>query len=618
MFVVSIGISAKRLQSKRISCSRPGVVLLAGKVDFAFFDKTGTMTKHGLDFISFDASDSGDRIRIGMAVCHTLTITASGEIAGNQVDMASFKATGATLRHEKADMVRISFLGIDYAVLKHFEFDCHTATQSVIVEDSKGKRLIFVKGSPEAIKKLCMPTSLPDCYDADSRKVSMSGIYQIAMSYRSYNLEMDMADVSRQDVEGLLTFGGFINFRNVLRNETEIVLKEVKLGNVPTAMLTGDNVLTGICVAREAGMIQPNRRVLLGRINNGFNIEWVDVDQNTIVPLPSPHKLNQPDNDVDLAITGEAWISMCKADQSYVDTMLNHFRVFGRCKPEVKVAVVATFVKHGFITMMTGDGQNDCGCLKTAHVGVALSATEASLVAPFTSLDESLMSVAEILRQGRCALASTLAAYSYYIIYGQTETFIQVISAYLSISFSEWCWVFLDGVFSITLAFSLPLAKAASVLSARRPTASLLGLETLCSICGILFWNFLFTLAALYALFQQDWFQCRQWSSYDVSNPNAIGDNYESSVLFIVGGFQYVASAIVLNVGYSFRQKWYKNYTFVVLSSAWTMLFFVMTINPSRFSCIWRVNCDNEVREANSCQQFCNSRELTQHRFLSV
>jgi hypothetical protein len=101
---------------------------------------------------------------------------------------------------------------------------------------------------------------------------------------------------------------------------------------------------------------------------------------------------------------------------------------------------------------------------------------------------------------------------------------------------------------------------------------------------------------ALVALFNQDWFQCRKWNSEDVSSAITIGDNYESTVLFLVGAYQFIAAAIVLSFGYSFRQAWYKNRLVLVLAATWTLFIVMMTVYPSTFSCIWRVNCDNEVR----------------------
>jgi P-type E1-E2 ATPase len=40
---------------------------------------------------------------------------------------------------------------------------------------------------------------------------------------------------------------------------------------------------------------------------------------------------------------------------------------------------------------MVGDGANDCGALKAAHVGISLSEAEASVAAPFTSRYVSLL-----------------------------------------------------------------------------------------------------------------------------------------------------------------------------------------------------------------------------------
>ena len=154
----------------------------------------------------------------------------------------------------------------------------------------------------------------------------------------------------------------------------------------------------------------------------------------------------------------------------------------------------------------------DAGALKAVHVGIALSDSEASIVAPFSSLDKTISSVIDVVKEGRCALASALASYKYLLMYGQVEAINQILNAYFSITFDEWCWVFMDGVWTISLAFSLPLAKPAAKLSASRPTASLLGPHTMLSFLGILLINFLFTLGSLVYLFQQPFYQCRKVS----------------------------------------------------------------------------------------------------------
>jgi magnesium-transporting ATPase (P-type) len=160
------------------------------------------------------------------------------------------------------------------------------------------------------------------------------------------------------------------------------------------------------------------------------------------------------------------------------------------------------------------------------------------MVAPFTSLDKSIVAVVEVLKEGRCALASALASYKYMLMYGQIETLNQLMNAYFLITFTEWCWVFMDGIWTITLAFALPLARSAQHLSESRPTASLLGPHTLSSVLGVLAINFSFAVISLSYLFNQDWFQCRKWTGTNISNVLVIGDNYETSTLFLVTGYQ--------------------------------------------------------------------------------
>ena len=237
---------------------------------------------------------------------------------------------------------------------------------------------------------------------------------------------------------------------------------------------------------------------------------------------------------------------------------------------------------------------NDCGALKAAHVGVALSDAEASIVSPFTSLDKEIGSVVDVLREGRCALASALASYKYILMYGQLEGFGNVLMASFRVNLTEYAWALLDGILVIAMATTLPLSQAAKRLSDTRPTASLLGAHTVASLCGVLFSNVFYVLMALAILYRQDWMQCRKWENQDVSNLQIIGDNYESETIFLIMGYQFLSTAMAYNFGYEFRQAWLKNYKFVACIVFFTAIHFYVTLVPGRLSCFWRVNCTND------------------------
>ena len=66
---------------------------------------------------------------------------------------------------------------------------------------------------------------------------------------------------------------------------------------------------------------------------------------------------------------------------------------------------------------MCGDGCNDCGALKVAHAGISLSSTEASVAAPFTSQNQDIDCVANLILEGRATLVSTYASFKYNISY---------------------------------------------------------------------------------------------------------------------------------------------------------------------------------------------------------
>jgi cation-transporting ATPase 13A3/4/5 len=200
------------------------------------------------------------------------------------------------------------------------------------------------------------------------------------------------------------------------------MIEQLKEGDIESIMVTGDSLLTGIHIAKECGILFPDQKVYLSTsMLTADTAVWTDESENAVHLPPLQDLKYHPD--IALCVSGTVWSSILQNNREDALQLVEHIRVYGRCTPNDKVAVVSAFIEKGFITSMCGDGGNDCGALKTAHVGIALSDAEASIVSPFTSLDKSILSITDVLKEGRCALASAFASYKYMIMVRQDDKF---------------------------------------------------------------------------------------------------------------------------------------------------------------------------------------------------
>lgn len=251
VFTVSVGVSDNRLAKKRIACTNSEEILVAGKVKRAFFDKTGTLTKQGLEFISsqsrenwknevsLDGKPSSKELAMGMAVCHSLTRSSAGDLIGNPVDLAMFAAANAHLESVRGETtsagtapIRVTdCFGQSATIVKHFDFDHHRMTQSVIVKTGDNHLVAFVKGSGESMQRVCRAETMPTDFTTALRAHAKQGIYQISMGIKvlDASLESDLAHVARDAIEDSVTFVGVINFKNVIREETPVLFANSRM-----------------------------------------------------------------------------------------------------------------------------------------------------------------------------------------------------------------------------------------------------------------------------------------------------------------------------------------------------------------------------------------------------
>ncbi|KAJ2609345.1 hypothetical protein H4S08_004092 [Coemansia sp. RSA 1365] len=619
--VIGQSVAAARLRRKQIYCVDPQRIMTAGKVQIFCFDKTGTLTKEGLEFYGIRGveNNSGSFTEFGSEVLSTNTLlqqavaschavaNLDGQLIGNPVDIEQFRASKATIdpHPEFLDAIQpISESGLaKMHIVRRFEFVHARASMSVVVLDESTKKMhVFVKGSFERIKAIANERSVPKDYDEVCANMAREGCYVLSLAHKV----LDTADptkvgaLSQEELESDCDMLGLLVFKNMLKEDTGKAIAELKGGSTRTVMITGDTALTGIYIARQCGMVPKGNRVLLGECSTAMDkINWVDVDSKNPVADIGPYLAELgPDGfpTTELAVGGAAFEQLCTSGA--IGALLFNIRVFARMKPAHKVKCIEQHMARG-TTAFTGDGSNDSPGIRAAHVGLALSDGEASIVAPFSSANRSVMSCVELLLQSRAGLATSFANFAALICYGQIMSgMVKMSSFYFSISLTENLWMLIDGAIATGLMLTISLSGPAKRLAAHRPTARILGPQMVASVGGTVLMNWLFSALAYVWLFRQEWFRCNEHSSAeaDVTKWWLLGDNYESSIMSFVATFQFINNGFVVNYGHLFRARWYRNYALLVV---WSFLIafvsYMLLADPNRVGCAFRLNCGTDT-----------------------
>ncbi|KAJ2779378.1 hypothetical protein H4R18_004046 [Coemansia javaensis] len=615
-------VAAARLKEKRIRCVDLSRIVLAGKVSVLCLDKTGTLTRDKIEFYGcLCAQGAGERplfepftedfgalpsrMQTALSVCHGVGETADGLRIGHPVDLEMFQATRCGLAAPSSPGVLCTVVAADgrarLDVVRRFDFVHARASMSVVVRDERtGQLHVFVKGSFERLKAISRPDTVPADYDAACSRLAREGCYVLSVAHRIMDATLEeLRNMSQEDIEAGCGFIGLLVFKNMLKDDTEQAIGELKRGSTRTAMITGDTALTGVYIARQCGMAPAGSPMLLGDVDKETGeLFWTDVDTDERVADIGPH-LAEKDQDgfskAELAVTCAAFRLL--DERGEMAPLLLDTRVFARMKPDDKVRCIQLHMERG-ITAMCGDGGNDCGALRAAHVGLALSDAEASIVSPFASSDRSIMACVELLVQGRSAQATSFASYLYLILYGQTLTLVKVFTFYFSNTVSTSTWILIDAFINTGMSACVACSKPARRLARWRPTARILGPQVLATALGTVAINWCTMAAAFAWLYRKPWFRCNEFAAADadISKWWLLADSYEAATLAVVCLFQLASNAMVVNFGYLHRRAWWRNWPLVSLWAGCVALVSTLLLADANWlGCRFRINCGSKA-----------------------
>ncbi|EER03922.1 P-type ATPase, putative [Perkinsus marinus ATCC 50983] len=633
--VMGQSVAAFRLEKHhQISCLQPGRIPVAGKISTMVFDKTGTITKDGMDFAAVVAVDPSRRtflgkiqfepdlppldernrsviseqvplrMQYGLACCHTVTTLRDGTLVGNHVEVSMLTMTGWSLPApdaESTDNIITSPKGEHkLKVLKKLDFDHHRMTSGAVVRDlSTGEVIVIIKGSYERVAALSLPDTLPHDYVEVSEGCASDNFYTLAMATKSLDSSLtdeQIISAKRDSFEFDLSMCGLLLFRNEMKPDSPAAIEALTAGNIRNVMCTGDNVLTGIAIARECGIIGKTKvgRVLIGDYDQKMDaLYWVDTETN--------ERCSDVETGVDqLAVTGSAWKYLAR-NPCELDCLWEDISVFARMKPEDKVNVTKYLQSRKLVVGMCGDGGNDCGALRAAHAGMALSDAEASMVSPFSSGRDgrSLFTVVDMIREGRACLATNIATYSFFIVYAFILTSSRVAGTIIANQVpAEWFWISQDVLISVIMVWTMTLSGPAGKLADYRPSGSLLGWRTilLCTFPIITFFLAeIVAFAFLWSSSNRDWYS--RVNTLDLQVPPQEwakkGDNYDMPIQVFLMLTTLSTHAYVSSYGGAFRKSvlrnWALNAMYLIVN---VLLFSLLWVEPGDLSCVFRINCD--------------------------
>ncbi|NWX11494.1 AT132 ATPase, partial [Aegotheles bennettii] len=575
--------------------------------------QTGTLTEEGLDVWGVVPLENNHFMPIvheprclpagpllyTLATCHTISLLRAQPI-GDPVDLKMVESTGWCLEmmeEEQGELPTFQQFGTKVlavmrpppeeeqprdrkhqspvGILRRFPFSSSLQRMSVLVKlPGETSAHVCTKGAPEMVASLCRKETGPDLafllavpmdFSQMLRHYTTDGFRVLGLACKPLSTVTTFEEtlqLQRDSVESNLTFLGFLVMKNVLKPESAPVIHLLRSTSIRPVMVTGDNMLTAVNVARGCRMVEPKERVIFVNASPPGHdkpaalkfilAEHSQGEEQPEGPQQQDSCFPQPCH---LALNGKSFAVVCEHFPDLLPKILLRATVFARMSPEQKAQLVCSLQELNYCVGMCGDGANDCGALKAADVGISLSEAEASVASPFTSRVANIECVPTVIREGRCSLVTSFGVFKYMALYSLVQ-FVCVLLLYtINTNLSDFQFLFFDLIITTTVAVLMGRTGPAQELGVERPQGALISVLVLGSL--LLQTALLITVQVLsyFVTISQSWYVPLNST---VTAPQNL-PNYENTVLFCITGFQYLILAVAMSKGYPFREPLYTN-----------------------------------------------------------
>lgn len=368
MITLVLSSNMKRMLKNNVLVRKMVGIETAGSLNILFTDKTGTLTKGALAVTEFvDGTLTSYHTVNDIKNYHFLYHHLKNNCLYNNASYLdeNKKAIGGNI----TDRAILEFIKTEknktYQKLKVVPFDSKSKFSSSLIDI--GKKVNYLKGAPEKL--------LPYCKyylekTGEKAPIKNKLLIEKAISERTRLGERAILlaynDNYQPELLERLTLIGIIYIKDEIRNEAKKAVSLVQNAGIKTIMITGDNKDTAVNIAKEIGLLN---------------------------------------NEKDIVLTNT---DLKKLSDSEIKVILPRLKVIARSMPQDKSRLVRIAKEEKLVVGMTGDGVNDAPALKKADVGFAMgSGTEvAKEASDIVILDDNFLSIANAILYGRTIFKS--------------------------------------------------------------------------------------------------------------------------------------------------------------------------------------------------------------------